>query len=95
MRGEYAEGEMMRAKAGQYIDYTAVSDSSMTALENSVNRALDELDRLRSINSDLVKALERITFRAEYSFNQTATNDGITNCDILSQARAALERAKQ
>lgn len=38
----------------------SINNAEFTALENAVNRALDEIDRLRSENAELRAALEMI-----------------------------------
>ena len=41
----------------------------------------------------LLNALQNLLKRAELGLNQTATHDGLENCDALAAARAAIRQA--
>lgn len=72
----------------------SINNAEFTALENAVNRALEEIDRLRSANAELRAALETLLYRAT-ELPQYATHDGLMNAEAIAQARAILERTKK
>lgn len=49
--------------------------------------------RLMAAAPDLLAALRDLLSRAEQELDQTATNDGLANCDALARCRAAIIRA--
>lgn len=49
--------------------------------------------RLMAAAPDLLVALRDLLSRAEQELDQTATNDGLANCDALARCRAAIIRA--
>lgn len=72
----------------------SINNAEFTALENAVNRALEEIDRLRSANAELRAVLETLLYRAT-ELPQYATHDGLMNAEAIAQARAILERTKK
>jgi hypothetical protein len=75
-------------------DQMSINNAEFTALENAVNRALDEIDRLRSENAELRAALETLLSRAT-ELPQYANHEGLMNAEAIAQARAILERTKK
>jgi hypothetical protein len=49
--------------------------------------------RLMAAAPDLLTALRDLLSRAEIELDQTATHDGLANCDALANCRAAIIRA--
>lgn len=49
--------------------------------------------RLMAAAPDLLAALRDLLSRAEQELDQTATDDGLANCDALARCRAAIIRA--
>jgi len=49
--------------------------------------------RLIAASPDLLAALLDLLSRAESELNQTATHDGLENCDALARCRAAIAKA--
>jgi hypothetical protein len=49
--------------------------------------------RLMAAAPDLLAALRDLLSRAEQELDQTATHDGLANCDALARCRAAIIRA--
>ena len=50
--------------------------------------------RLISSAPDLLSALERLLKISQKELNQSATHDGLVNCEALANARAAIAKAK-
>lgn len=51
--------------------------------------------RLMAAAPDLLEALRDILSRAEQELDQTATHDGLANCDALTKCRRAIAKATQ
>ena len=49
--------------------------------------------RLMAAAPDLLEALRDLLSRAESELDQTATHDGLANCDALARCRAAIAKA--
>ena len=49
--------------------------------------------RLIAAAPDLLEALRDLLSRAESELDQTATHDGLANCDALARCRAAIAKA--
>ena len=49
--------------------------------------------RLIAAAPDLLTALRDLLSRAEIELDQTATHDGLANCDALARCRAAIAKA--
>jgi hypothetical protein len=49
--------------------------------------------RLIAATPDLLEALRDLLSRAEIELDQTATHDGLANCDALARCRAAIAKA--
>lgn len=49
--------------------------------------------RLMAAAPDLLAALRDLLSRAESELDQTATHDGLANCDALARCRAAIAKA--
>jgi hypothetical protein len=50
--------------------------------------------RLISAAPDLLSALERLLKISQEELDQSATHDGLVNCEALANARAAIAKAK-
>lgn len=50
--------------------------------------------RLISAGPDLLSALERLLQISQKELDQSATHDGLVNCEALANARAAIAKAK-
>lgn len=51
--------------------------------------------RLMAAAPDLLSALRDLLSRAESELDQTATHDGLANCDALAKCRSAIAKATQ
>ena len=56
-------------------------------------RIRDEHNELFNSHAELLEALRRLVSRA-LVLDQSATVDGLANCDALAQARAAIAKTK-
>lgn len=63
----------------------------LTELQNSVNKACDEIDRLRAVNADLISALR--LFLDDDRFQVTIGGNPIVVEKMIEQAHAALAKA--
>jgi len=65
-----------------------------TANAAFIVEACNAYDTIRAQNAELVKALSHLLVRAS-SLDQSATHDGLQNCDALAKARAALAKVQK
>ncbi len=50
--------------------------------------------RLMAAAPDMLAALRALTHQAAKEIDQSSTHDGLNNCDLLAQARAAIAKAE-
>jgi hypothetical protein len=75
-----------------YIGYRAIVDEEGCTVCNP--SPMGEANaRLIAAAPDLLAALRDLLSRAEIELDQTATHDGIANCDALARCRAAIAKA--
>lgn len=66
--------------------------AEVCAFDDEVSEAVANA-RLMAAAPDLLAALRDLLSRAEIELDQTATHDGLANCDALARCRAAIIRA--
>ena len=75
-----------------HIGYRAIVDADGCTVCNP--SPMGEANaRLISAAPELLTALRDLLSRAEIELDQTATHDGLANCDALANCRAAIIRA--
>lgn len=81
------EAKAKRAKASEdrYNAKNAAYEAERQAQKEQAHKA--------ACFDELVQALDKLVKRGEWTMDQSATHDGLTNCDALAQARRALDKA--
>jgi hypothetical protein len=75
-----------------HIGYRAIVDADGCTVCNP--SPMGEANaRLIAAAPDLLEALRDLLSRAEIELDQTATHDGLANCDALTRCRAAIAKA--
>lgn len=88
--------KLVRAHSTEYIreikDAQGELIAQICAFDDEVIETVANA-RLMAAAPDLLAALRDLLSRAESELDQTATHDGLANCDALARCRAAIAKA--